>query len=180
MFPNQVKSYGEPVVQRKDDEDRPRINDEIRAYNVRLIDSTGNNLGVVRVKDALFKAREVGLDLVEVSPQVVPPVCRILDFGKYMFELKKRRKDNEHKAPETKEIRLSPGIGQADLEIKARKAQEFLEDGSKVILQFKLRGRELSKMDLVNEVVNRFHKLVESISTLESKGGCFTLIPKKA
>lgn len=179
MYPNQAKSYGEaPVANRASEEDRPRINEEIRSYKVRVIDSTGANIGVITNRDALLKAREVGLDLVEVSPQVVPPVCRIMDFGKYMFEQKKKRKDNDHKSPETKEIRLTPSIGQGDLEIKAKKALEFLAEGSKVVLNFKLRGRENSKTEFVKDVVKRFYMIVETKSTLESKGGVHILTPK--
>jgi translation initiation factor IF-3 len=161
-----------------EDQDRPRINNEIRAYKVRLIDQTGTNLGVVRIEDALFKAREVSLDLVEVSPDGNPPVCKIMDLGKYLFEQKKKQKENYHKPPEPREIRLSTGIGQGDLEIKAKKAIEFLEEGSKVTLSFKLKGREAKKLDLVDDVVKRFFALVQEKSTLESKGGVHILIPK--
>jgi translation initiation factor IF-3 len=164
--------------QAKETQDRPRVNNEIRAYKVRLIDQTGTNVGVVPVQDALFKAREAALDLVEVSPDANPPVCKIMNLGKYLFEQKKKQKDNFHKAPEPRELRLSTGIGQSDLEIKAKKALEFLEEGSKVTLTFKLKGRELKKMDLVEEVVKRLYTIVEAKSTLESKGGTFVLIPK--
>jgi translation initiation factor IF-3 len=179
LYPNQAKPYGESNVQTiRDEEERPRINEEIRTFKIRVIDHNGNNLGVINNRDALYKAREAGFDLVEVSPQATPPVCKIMDFGKYMFELKKKRKDNEHKSPETKEIRLTPAIGQGDLEIKARKALEFLEEGSKVILSFKLRGREASKTEFVKDVVARFYAIVETKSTLESKGGVHILTPK--
>lgn len=157
---------------------RLRINNQIRAFKVRLIDQHGTNLGVVNCNEALYKAREAGLDLVEVSPDTNPPVCKIMDFGKYLFEQKKKMKENQHKAPEPHEIRLSPGIGQSDLEIKAKKALEFLSGGSKVTLTFKLKGREAKKIDLIEDVVKRFHKLVETASMLEIKGGSYVLIPK--
>ncbi len=177
MFPNQNKSNNAPVT-KNDEEDRPNINGEIRAYKVRLIDQSGNNVGVVDTRDALTKARDAALDLVEVSPDATPPVCKIMDFRKYVFEQKKRAKENSHKSPEDHEIRLSPNICQNDLETKARKAQEFLEDGSKVVLTFKVKGREAKKVDFIKDVINRFYVLVEKYSTLENKGGVYILHPK--
>lgn len=177
VYRNRNQERDNPPIE---DANRLRINNAIRAYKVLLIDQNGTNFGAVSINEATVKAREAGLDLVEVSPEVTPPVCRIMDFGKYIFEQKKKQKENFHKAPEPHEIRLSTGIGQSDLEIKAKKALEFLNDGSKVTLSFKLRGRELKKMDLVDAVVQRFFVLVQTKSTLENKGGVYVLIPKNA
>jgi translation initiation factor IF-3 len=155
-----------------------RINEHIKSFKIRLIDDTGNNVGIIDTRDALAKSRQVGLDLVEVSPQAKPPVCKIMDYRKYIFEQKKKAKGNNHKSPETRELRLSISIGLHDLEIKARKAQEFLDEGSKVILSFKVSGREASKTELINDIAKRFYTLVEHSSTMESKGGVFILTPK--
>ena len=158
--------------------DRPRINDEIKCYNVRVIDNNGNNIGVITPREALQRAKQLGLDLVEVSPSAKPPVCKIMDFGKFLFEKRKKQKESFQKAPETHEIRLTPCIGVHDIEIKAKKALEFLTEGSKVILQFKLRGRETKHPELIKEVINKFYDFVKEKAVLESKGGSYTLVPK--
>jgi translation initiation factor IF-3 len=159
-------------------QDRPRINNEIRVYKVRLIDSKGDNVGVVDIRDALYKAREAGLDLVEVVPTSQPPVCKIMDLGKWLFEKKKKAKENTHKAPETHEIRLTPVINIHDIEIKSKKAIEFLSEGSKVILHFKVKGREAKHKELIVAVAQKFFEFVKEKATLEEKGGVYILSPK--
>lgn len=179
MFPNQNNRFNNTLEpKRENKEDRVRINDEIKSFKVLLIDQDGNNVGVISNRDALQKSKEAGLDLVEVAPLSVPPVCRIMDFRKYLFEQKKKAKENNHKSPEPHELRLSPNIGQNDLEIKAKKAIEFLLEGSKVNLTFNVKGREASKTELIRGVVARFFALVEKQATMESKGGVYTLTPK--
>lgn len=176
MFP--INSDSEAQAVQKEDINRPRINHEIKVYKVRLIDQNGNNVGIVDTRDALNRARDAVLDLVEVSPTTNPPVCKIMDFRKYIFEQKKKMKENTHKAPETHEIRLTPNIDQHDIEVKARKATEFLEDGSKVILVFKVKGREAKQTEFINDVVKRFYALVDKLATLENKGEVFILHPR--
>lgn len=174
-----MKSDFNNTINKYDQHDRPRANEEIiKTYKIRVIDHNGNNLGVITSREALYKAKEVALDLVEVSPNTTPPVCKIMDLGKYIFDKKKKDKGNEHRAPETHEIRLSPSIGQNDLEVKARKAEEFLKEGSKVIIQFKLHGREAKKTNLIDDVVKKFHSLLNTISNLENAGGVYILVPK--
>ena len=145
---------------------------------IRLIDSNGDNLGLFTVKDAITKAKSIGLDLIEINPIAKPPVCKIMDLGKYMFEVKKRKKENSQKPPETKEIRLTPSIGEHDLIIKSKKVEEFLDNGSKVIIQFKLKGREAKKYDLIKAIVIKFHELLKDKCNLEMKSDSYILIPK--
>lgn len=138
-----------------------RINNQIRVREVRLIDDEGKQLGVVPTNEALKMAREKDLDLVEVSPNANPPVCKILDFGKYRFEMEKKLRDSKknQKVLKLKEIRMQPMIGPGDLDTKAKHVQEFLEDGSKVKVTIRFRGRELAHTergyDVLQEVLKR-------------------------
>lgn len=162
-----------------DDEfERPKMNYEIKHFKIRLINELGENEGVVSTKDAIYKAKDKGLDLIELNPNSNPPVCKIMDLGKYIFEQKKHKKETKQKAIENHEIRLTPSIGEHDLEIKSKKAVEFLSKGSKVFLQFKLKGREAKKYDLIKAVAERFYGYVKDIANLEHKGDGFTLVPK--
>lgn len=161
-----------------DNVDKPNMNYDIKYKNIRLIDNLGENLGVYTVKDAIFKAKEVGLDLIEINPMANPPVCKIMDLGKYLFEVKKHKKETEQKAPENREIRLTPSISNHDLEIKSKKAKEFIQEGSKVVIQFKLKGREAKKTDIIKAVVERFYNLLTDCSILEYNGESYILKPK--
>jgi translation initiation factor IF-3 len=147
-----------------------RINEKIKAYKVLLIDHNGNNLGQMTSRDAIQKAREVSLDLVEVGPTSTPPITKIMDFGKYVFEQKKKEKDNQHRGPVDKEIRLTPNIEIADLEVKVKKIQEFVDEGSKVTLSFKLRGRENKHQSRCYDVINKIIELAKDFATVENKG----------
>lgn len=160
------------------DIDKPNMNYDIKHYKIRLINDLGENEGVFNVKDAIQKAKDKGLDLIEINPNAQPPVCKIMDIGKYLFEEKKHKKEIAKKLPGTHEIRLTPSIGEHDLQIKAKKAEEFLKDGSTVVIQFKLKGREAKKYDLIKAVVERFYTHLKSVSTLEHKNESFVLIPK--
>ena len=133
--------------------DGPRINQEIRAKEVRLINYNGENLGVVSVKEALRIAEEVGLDLIEISPQVNPPVCKVLDYGKYKYEQQKKQKGNNSNAKKTKEIQFTIHIEKNDLEIKLKKAKEFLEDKNNVQLVMQLKGRDMPRVDFGLELM---------------------------
>jgi translation initiation factor IF-3 len=142
-----------------------RVNDEIRVKEVRLIDSEGKQLGIMNIENARQIAESSGLDLVEVSPDAKPPVCKILDFGKYRFEQSKKIKESKKKQKVvlTKEIRLRPKIEEHDFQTKLRQAVGFLQKGYKVKLSVRFKGRELSHTDIGRNVINR---LVEGVSEL--------------
>ena len=124
----------------------PKANAAINAKEVRLILADGQNVGVVHIKEALSKAKVAGLDLVEISPGAVPPVCKILDYGKYKYELQKRKNEakKKQKVVEVKELKLTPMIDTHDYEVKLKSAKKFLTAGNKVKFTLKFRGRELS------------------------------------
>ncbi|MCK9169073.1 MAG: translation initiation factor IF-3 [Treponema sp.] len=138
-----------------------RINEQIRVREVRLIDDEGGQKGIVPTLDALKMAKDKELDLVEVSPNANPPVCKILDFGKYRFEMEKKLRDSKknQKVLKIKEIRMQPKIGPGDLDTKAKHVQEFLDEGDKVKITIRFRGRELAHTDLgfgvLQEVLKR-------------------------
>jgi translation initiation factor IF-3 len=126
-----------------------RVNGRIRAKEVRVIlASTGQQLGVMRIQDAMRKAQELGLDLVEVAPTAQPPVCRIVDFGKFKYETAKQEKEKKHTGSKLKEIKFRVNIDQHDYETKLRHAEEFLDKGNKVRVQLQFRGREMAHQEL--------------------------------
>jgi translation initiation factor IF-3 len=149
----------------------PKINEAIRSKDVRLIDETGQNVGVVSKIDALAKALEAGLDLVEVSPDAEPPVCKILDFGKYKYqEQKKAAEARKHqKIVEIKEIKMRPGIDDNDYDVKMRAIRRFFEEGDKVKITLRFRGREMAHQHLGMDVLKRVRADTESISKVESE-----------
>ncbi len=150
---------------------RARVNDKIRVPSVRLIDETGAQIGVVPIMEALSKAQAAGLDLVEVSPDAKPPVCRIQDYSKYLFELQKKErqaKANAHKS-DTKEVRLRPGTGQGDIDIKAKHAREFLAEGHKVSILLQFRGREMSHRELGLEMIKKFAAQLADVAKMEQE-----------
>ena len=152
-------------------ENGPKANEAIKAREVRLILSDGNNVGVVSLREALQKASDEGLDLVEISPNAVPPVCKILDLGKYKYELQKRRNEakKKQKVVEVKELKLTPMIDVHDYEVKLKNARRFLEDGNKVKFTLKFRGRELSYQDQGLDVLNRVKADLEGIGRVEQE-----------
>jgi translation initiation factor IF-3 len=149
----------------------PRINDAIRAREVRLIDENGQNVGVVGKIEAMERATQAGLDLVEVSPDAEPPVCKILDFGKYKYqEQKKAAEARKHqKIVEIKEIKMRPGIDDHDYDVKMRAIQRFFEEGDKVKITLRFRGRELAHQHLGMEVLKRVRTDTEKIAKVESE-----------
>ena len=163
-----------------------RINEQIRVREVRLIDDTGAQKGIVSTLEALRMAQDVNLDLVEVAPQADPPVCKILDYGKYRFELEKKLRDSKkkQKLQVLKEIRMQPKINDHDLSFKARHIQEFLDDGDKVKVTIRFRGRELVHTELGLDVLNSvLAKLggdltVEKSPAMEGRTMSMTLAPK--
>ena len=163
-----------------------RINEQIRVREVRLIDDAGEQKGIVSTLEALRMAQDVNLDLVEVAPQADPPVCKILDYGKYRFELEKKLRDSKkkQKLQVLKEIRMQPKINDHDLSFKARHIQDFLDDGDKVKVTIRFRGRELAHTELGLDVLNKvLAKLggdltVEKPPAMEGRTMSMTLAPK--
>ena len=147
------------------------INEQIRAKEVQLIDEDGKKNGPISLKEALDIAYEKKLDLVLVAPNAEPPVCKIMNYGKYKFEQAKREKEarKKQKTFETKEIRITPNIEQHDFEFKAKNARKFIEDGNKVKITVKFRGRELNYVKLGEETLNKFIEDLSDISSPEKK-----------
>jgi len=146
-------------------DDGPRINNEITAKEVRLVDAEGEMKGVVSLSDAIELAEESGLDLVEVSPNADPPVCKILDYGKYKYEQQKKANQarKKQKTVDVKEVKMSPRIEKNDYEVKMRNAKKFLENGDKVKVSMRFRGREMAHQDIGREL---FDKMIEEFGEL--------------
>jgi len=142
-----------------------RVNEQIRLTPILLIDENGNKVGVISNRDALAKAKEVGLDLVEVSPNVRPPVCRIMDYGKFKYELSVKEKKQQPKSSQVKEIRFRPSIGDADVQTKIRSIRTFIEDGQKVQIRLEFKARENAHKDLGYTVVKKVIEAVADIAT---------------
>lgn len=144
---------------------RTRVNHWIKISPIHLIDEQGNNLGITETSKALKMAREQGLDLIEIAPNAKPPVCRIMDYGKYKYQKSKKEKTQKikQKSDELKGIRISFRTGQHDLEIKAKRAEKFLEQGHKVKIEMILRGREKS-FSLAELAKEKFNQFIESIN----------------
>lgn len=149
----------------------PRINDQIRAREVRLIDETGQNVGVVAKFDAVARAEAAGLDLVEISPDAEPPVCKILDYGKFKYQEQKKAAEarKNQKIVEIKEIKMRPGIDDHDYDVKMRAIRRFFEEGDKVKITLRFRGREMAHAQLGMEVLQRVKADTEAISKVESE-----------
>lgn len=146
-----------------------RINEQIRVNEVRLVDHNGEMVGVVSTNEAQRMAEEVGLDLVEVSPAAEPPVCKILDYGKYKYELQKKANEarKKQKTVDVKEIKLRPGIEKHDYEVKLRNAKRFLEDGDKVKVTLRFRGREMAHQEIGMGVMNRMKEDLAELGKVE-------------
>ncbi len=145
------------------------INEEIRDKEVRLIDQDGNQLGVVPIAQALEIADQKELDLVKIAPQAKPPVCKIMDYGKYRFETLKHEKEarKNQKIVEMKEVRLSATIDTHDLEVKAKHANRFLKDGDKVKVSIRFRGRQATHGEIGLEVMRSFFELVRENGNID-------------
>ena len=142
-----------PPVQK----DGPRVNEEIRNREVQLIDQTGTNHGTVPIQTALEKATEAGLDLVEISPNANPPVCKLLDYGKYKFQAQKKAAEarKKQKVVEVKEIKFRPMIDDHDYDVKMRAMKRFFEEGDKVKVTLRFRGREMAHQELGTKLLDR-------------------------
>lgn len=139
------------------------INNQIRANEVRLIDETGKQIGVVQIGEALRMAQEKNLDLIQVTEKVEPPVCKLANYGKYLYQLeKKERKEKKHTGGEMKEIRLTFTISQHDLETRANQAQKFLERGDAVRIAMRMRGREKALTNFAKEKIEKFLEMVRT------------------
>jgi translation initiation factor IF-3 len=151
--------------------DGPRINEEIRAREVQLIDNTGDNKGVVDFQTAMSMAEAAGLDLVEISPNSTPPVCKILDFGKYKFQAQKKAAEarKKQKIVEIKEIKLRPMIDDHDYYVKMRSMKRFFEEGDKVKITLRFRGREMAHQELGYKLLNRVKEDIAPIAKIESE-----------
>ena len=147
----------------------PRINEQIDTQTVRLIDHTGENRGVVTTREAMVMALDVGLDLVEISPNADPPVCKILDFGKYKYEAQKKANEarKKQKVIEVKEIKLRPGIDDHDYDVKMRAMRGFLGEGDKVKVTMRFRGRELAHQELGMKVLDRVRDQLAELAKVE-------------
>jgi len=164
-----------------------QINEEIKDKEVRLIDTNGEQLGIMSAKQALEIAMERELDLVKIAPQAKPPVCKIMDYGKFTFEQSKREREarKNQKVINVKEIRFSPKIEEHDLNVKARNAQRFLKDGNKVKVTIRFRGREIDHIAYGEKALERFYELlkdycvIEKPAKLEGKNLSLTLSPRQ-
>ena len=147
----------------------PRINEEIGVVRVRLVDQRGQMVGVVGRNEALTMAANAGLDLVEIAPNADPPVCKILDFGKYKYEEQKKKNEarKKQKVIEVKEIKLRPGIDDHDYEVKRRSMVKFIEEGDKVKVTMRFRGRELAHQELGMDVLMRVRDDLDEIAKIE-------------
>ncbi len=165
----------------------PRINDRIRGTEIRLIGAEGENVGVVSPARALEMAEEAGLDLVEISPNAVPPVCKIMDFGKYKYETQKKEAEarKKQKIIEIKEVKFRPNTDTHDYEVKMRSVLKFLENGDKVKVTLRFRGREMAHQDLGRNLLERVaaditeHGKVDNMPKMEGRQMVMMLSPTK-
>lgn len=164
----------------------PRVNEEIRVPQVRLIDENGEMLGVLSIRDALYKAFQAGLDLLEISPNAVPPVCKITDYGKFKYEQQKKANEarKKQKVVEIKEIKVRPNIDDHDYDVKMRQARSFIGEGDKVKVTLRFRGREMAHQELGVKLLERIRTelvelvKVEQMPRLENRQMIMVLAPK--
>ena len=164
-----------------------QINEEIRDKEVRLIDSDGSQLGIVTIQQAMDTAIQRGLDLVKIAPKAEPPVCRVMDYGKFRFEQAKKEKEarKNQKVVDIKEVRLSAKIDVADFNVRVKQAEKFLNAGDKVKASIRFRGRELAHTDIGLTVMQRFAEAcaefgtIEKAAKLEGRQMLMFIAPKK-
>jgi translation initiation factor IF-3 len=145
-----------------------RVNDQIRTSPVRAIGADGTQLGILSTEDALAAARQAGLDLVEVAPNESPPVCRIMDYGKFKYQQKKRQHKTHSHHVKVKEIRVRPKTGEHDINVKVNRARDFLEHKDKVLVTVMFRGRELAHVEEGQRVIQEILDQLEDVSRVES------------
>lgn len=151
------------------------MNQEIRVPKVRVITQTGEQLGVLTLHEALDLAREQGLDLVEIVPTAVPPVCKIIDYGKFRYDQTKREKESKKSQHQVKvkELKFSPNISEHDLDVKMRQAKDFLEKGNKVKISCVFRGREMMHPEFGDRILSKLMQDLQEISTCEAPAKMF-------
>jgi translation initiation factor IF-3 len=175
-----------PAAQQAPAREGPRINDEIRVPQVRLIDDAGEMIGVMSAREALIRAYDAGLDLVEISPNAVPPVCKILDYGKYKYEQQKKANEarKKQKVVEIKEIKVRPNIDDHDYDVKMKQMKNFIGEGDKVKVTLRFRGREMAHQELGVKVLERIRSdltelvKVEQMPKLENRQMVMVISPK--
>ena len=175
-----------PAAQQAPAREGPRINDEIRVPQVRLIDDAGEMIGVMSAREALIRAYDAGLDLVEISPNAVPPVCKILDYGKYKYEQQKKANEarKKQKVVEIKEIKVRPNIDDHDYDVKMKQMKNFIGEGDKVKVTLRFRGREMAHQELGVKVLERIRSdlnelvKVEQMPKLENRQMVMVVSPK--
>ncbi len=145
------------------------INEQIRDKEVRLVGPDGEQLGIMSAKEAYFKAKDAGLDLVKIAPTAKPPVCKIIDYGKYRYEQARKVKEakKKQKTIDTKEIRLSPNIDTNDLNTKVNQAKKFLQKGAKVKVSLRFRGREMAHMNTSKHILDDFAQALSDIAVMD-------------
>ena len=151
--------------------DQIQVNNQIRDKEVRLIDYDGTMIGIVSAKEAQLRANERDMDLVKISPNANPPVCKIMDYGKYLYELAKKEKEAKKKQTNisVKEIRLSAKIEEHDFAFKLKNAMKFLKDGDKVKVSIRFRGREMQFTSMAYEVIDKFADMIKDYGKMEKK-----------
>ena len=164
-FPFPLFPFGDLAIERK----QQRINEQIRVSPIRVISETGEQLGVISTEEAMERARSVGLDLVEVASAEKPPVCRIMDYGKFKYQQKKRQHKGHTHHSKNKEIRLRPKIGEADFMTKVNRAKKFLDQKDKVIFSVIFRGRENAHVEEGFKLIDKLVAELEPVSKLEQK-----------
>lgn len=166
--PNNSNTFG---GEQSADKSAFRMNEQITNPQVRLILGNGENVGIIPIREALAKAREIGLDLIEIAPNGNIPVCKILDAGKYRYEMQKRKAEakKKQKTVEIKEIKFTPNIGDNDYAVKMRAAKRFLENGNKVKFTLRFRGREMSYIESGSEVLKRARTDLADFARLEQE-----------
>ncbi|MEW5837675.1 MAG: translation initiation factor IF-3 [Pseudomonadota bacterium] len=162
-------AFAPPTREKKDDE--PRLNTEITAREIRLIDAEGNQVGIVSRYEALRMAEEAELDLVEISPQASPPVCKIMNYGKFRYQQQKKANEarKNQKVIEVKEVKFRPGTEEADYQVKLRNVTRFLEDGDKVKITLRFRGREMAHQNIGMQMYERIENELGDKITVEQR-----------
>ena len=150
--------------------DGPRINEMINSRSVRCIDPDGEQLGILSIDEAMNKAEELGLDLVELQPNADPPVCKILDYGKHKYQAQKRANEarKKQKIIEVKEIKLRPNIDQHDYQVKMKAVRKFIDGGDKVKITLRFRGREMAHIELGTDLLSRVREDIDDFAKIES------------
>ena len=148
-----------------------RINERIFALSLRVLDAEGKQIGVLSKIEALTKARELGVDLVEVAPLATPPVAKLIDYNKFLYQTEKKKREEKRKAKttETKEVRLGPFMGAADLENMRSRAEDFLKEGNKVRFVLKFRGRQITHPEFGYEIINKVVAGLQDVSKVEKE-----------